>query len=376
MGLLGDNERVMRTYSLRSTSGGAGGLITRMRYYHKLEVPQQVYLHSQLWDSLQLAERHISLSTTEILGSVSLVVSSGNDPLNEFGAFTSFNGGIGGRHVDYEGAAAAYPVVMRMRKFPEYGRSSSMFFQGVLRELDIIRDREGRVYLRADYDDIGLSDSYFNFFAFQGGLLPIIPDTQPNAQYPYGYRLIKKYGGEDAIRLTSIPDAQNRKTHKAQGYQALANGLLNAMVFAGRKFREFILTGADFISGAADKELEARIAPFFGAFEQLQNYYTKGVELDDADCWRPTSGHNPHSLYAAGILQKMKERGDAATQQYQQYQRYSEGELSMEDVKSTEEQFSAIAGMFMLYLDNERFTGTPRYIPRGLSKCHAGAVPV
>lgn len=376
MGILGDDQRIMRTYSLRSTSGGVSGEVTRMRYHHLLQTPEQVYLHNQLWDNLQLAERHISLGTTEVLGSVSLVISANNDPLNDFGAFTSFNGGLGGRHIDYEGQAAVYPVVMRMRKFPEYGKCSSMFWRGVLRELDINRDAEGRVYLHGDYDDAGLSHAYFNTFAFSGGVLPVIPDTLPGAQFPHAYRMIKNYGGEDAIRLTTVPDAQNRKTHKAQGYQSLANGLLNAIILAGREFRVLISSGADFISGAADHELENRITPFFGAFAALEEYYTIGVELDDADCWRPSSGLNPYSLYARSILQRMKERGDAAILQYQQYQRFSEGELSMEDVTATEEQFSALCGMFMLYLDRERFTGTPRYIPRGLSKCHAGTIPI
>src|SRR5690606_528557 len=99
-----------------------------------------------------------------------------------------------------------------MRKMATHGRSGRYFFVGALKKRDVNIDDQGRVYLRGGWAPPQLQYQYFNSYMQRGPCKPHLVRSWPGNAIPMRARRILKYGNVSAMRLTSIPDAQNRKT--------------------------------------------------------------------------------------------------------------------------------------------------------------------
>lgn len=369
MELFNDNERIVRIYTIRRVPQSGGARFSRNR--HHFLIPDATYIQaaSGCFEGLGLAERHAMMPSALLFSQIAVMLPKMNEPLENLQAVASFYQGYGGRKLYGSETLVPYPVVMMMRKYCAYGRTSKLFYEGMLCDADLVYEGNGRVHLRGDYDWTALVSNYVNFYMDACPFPYIVTHTPKGAEYPAGYRTVQRFGGFTAERLTSVPDAQHRKTHRALPYQEYSRTALEPMQAAGDFVYGLCHVGYPTYDAAARETIFSLVGNFQGALMQIAPYYGEGQEPDYADCWRPTAGLNPYSMLAQEILQKVADAVSAFGQAVADVPEDEEHRFAVSDLENALPLWYRACGLYMLFLDAERFTGTPKYIPRQLSQC-------
>jgi hypothetical protein len=372
MEIFTDEERIARIYTIRHTPYPEGGKWSRNRHDFLLPNASLMQSVAGCFEPLGLAERHAMLPQVILVSQVALMVPKDTEALENLSAVCSYYQGYGGRIVEAGALVAPFPIVLQLRKMCAYGRSSRLFYEGMLTPSDLKFDDAPRVHLSGSYDWVGLVSSYFNTYMQQCPYPYITLTTPQGANYPSGYRNVLSFAGATAERLTSIPDAQSRKTYKAIPYMIEAQSALAQMQEVGGFADNLAHAGYPYWSEDQRANLLSLVGNFGSTLLEISQYYNEGIKPGDAACWRPTSGLNPFSVRAQATLQHVMNAVAAFGQAVSSLPFQDDYGIAATDFAGALPIFWRACGLYMLFLDDERFTGTPNYIPRGLSQCHAG----
>lgn len=374
MEIFTDDERIAKVYSVRHTPYVSGPRYSRNRHHFLISDATMLGAVQGCFEPIGVAEQHALMPQARIEMMVAIMLPKPTEPLENLSAICSFSQKSGGRIFVEGRPLAEWPIMLQLRKYCTYGRTSRLFYEGALADTDLVYDDAPRVHLNGTYDWTGMLSSWFNSYMLQCPLPYIAPSFPGGVEYPTGYRQVVSFGGVTAEKLTSIPGAQKRKTHRALPYQAIAQAVLEDIQIAGALAHGLAHGGYPTFSQEARQNVLSMVANVGSKLHDISDYYSDGVQPDDADCWRPSSGLNPFSLRAAQTLQICANTLATFSQSVASLPENEDGEIAALDLEGALPQYWRAIGLYMLFLDDERFTGTPRYIPRELSTCRVASV--
>lgn len=367
-----EGTSALRTYSVKHITAHNPPRYSVNRF-DWLNVGGSVGFIPMCHEFLALSEQHILAPQVKKLFLVTMELTEQNDPIeDDFTAVATFGHGVGGRVTVPGDALVLYPVIMELRKYPTTGKAGKLFYEGMLYESEVNRQPDGQVFLRGGYDVGSLMWNYFNSFIDEAPMMQILVSFDRFTRQPIGWREITSYGGFEAKLLTSIPQAQRRKTFKARPYQAAAQALAQVLADFGIMFFQAAHFSGERVSPEKMADVKDALARLLSGIVGIQEYYTEGIKEDYADCWRPTSGLDPDTRRAEQILSKLEKQVTALRKSILDLPPDEDGTFAASDFAGLEPQNGIIAGRYVRFMELERFTGTPKYIPALLSMCRAG----
>ena len=320
-------------------------------------------------EKVALAERHMLMPQVELLFQVGYWFSPLNFEGAAFQAVANFHRAPGGRHIDFGDTPVEWPLALLMKVFPEHGKSGKLMFRGWLRERDIRRSEAAGAQLRGDYDESQLSMSYFRAFMRESPYPAVISDFSTMSRYPTGCRFVSTWGAAAAVRLSSVEDAQRRKTFKATPYRQDAHNLSDTLTLAGQIFSEILLYDGLRIPFERVKQLIDLIRPVGLAANNLRDYWEEGIEAAIAPCWRPTAGQDPEQIYGRAALQDLINSLGQLIAMLSQIQPDDEERVDREQVQELFPLMEKAAAQYVLMMNRVRFTGTPIPHPNIAGTC-------
>lgn len=350
---------VQRAYSFkRFASGGKVQTFCNRQDFLGAGEESEGNLYLML-EAFRVAEQHLLHNEVEMNFRVAIPLTVANMPGLQFKAYAEFflmRGGLQDYHLS---PAAPFPVVLNVRKYPTHGRTGKMYYAGALREMDIRRDERGRVYLRPGHDPANLQHDFFHAKMFESPLLPVISTSVGGSFQPVSVRAVEKFGGFTAQRLTSIPDAQQRKTYVAFPYRAMCHDLAPLLQVAGNYWWWLAHERGAEVNTLEVSNFFGVLAPVVQQIEQVMEYYDEGTELSLAPNWRPSAGLNPYTMAAQDLINRMVEVSSKFTEEIQDLISIYPETVPQHEIQKLERRTWQLAGMYALYFERERFTGVP-----------------
>ena len=312
-----------------------------------------------------VAEQHTLRNSVTIPWRVMLPCTIGQrigKDMTAMAVFFQVYGGGAGTGLD---AAADWPIMFVIRKYAGVGRSGRVGFFGAIRKRDINTDESGQVYLKGGWNPPNLQRQYFNAYMQQGPFRPVIAPSQPGNFIPNDARVITHYAGESALKLRSVPDAQQRKTPSGLTYRQKCHDWVPLMQDCGADYRRMCwAVGANVPKGQLTN-FRVRLQRCVSAWADVRAYYDSGLDPQFASKWRPTAGLDPYIMEAIDIADGMKEVTDKFTEEVDEI--LGEPGTIVTAIRLRELEFRTwqMAGHYALFFERERFTGTP--IPFSIS---------
>lgn len=320
-------------------------------------------------EKVALAELHMMMPQVETLFQVAYWFSAVNFEGGAFKAVANFHRQAGGRHIDPGDTPVEWPLALLMKVFPEHGKSGRLMFRGWLRERDVRRSEAAGAQLRGDYDASELSIQYFRAFMRESPYPSVICDFTPASRFPYGARLVENWGVAAAIRLSSIEDAQRRKTFRATPYRQDAHNIADKLTLAGQFFSEILIYDGLRIPFIKIEQLMELLRPVGIEANNLREYWEKGIEAAIAPCWRPTAGQDPEQQLGRAALQDMITSTGQLLAMLSQIQPDEEERVDRQQVVELLPLMEKIAAQYVLLMNRVRFTGTPIPHPNIAGTC-------
>lgn len=357
--LISDTDSVGRVYSFKRF-GPEGDVETYCNRQDFLvtsgATPGDKYL---MFQAMAVAEQHLLHSEVALEFRVEVPLTAANIPGLNFQATAHFYRIYGGRWDSHLSPAAPYPVVLNLRKYPTHGRTGKAFFAGALREMDIRRDEDGRVWLKPGHDTANLAHDFYHAKMFESPFVPVLSTHDWGSFQPREVRLIERFGGFTAQRITSVPDAQQRKTYLAFPYRQQCHDFAPILHDAGAMYRHLCYDVGEEVEIDLLVNFLVMWAPVKNSLMSISEYYTEGVKLSLAPQWRPMAGFNPHTLEAQNIIEQMKIVEDKFIEELKELMSSYPDGVPQTDLQSLERRTWQLAGMYALFFERERFTGTP-----------------
>lgn len=357
--LLTPGKNILRVQTVKRMYHGLGYEMWSNRHDFYFEGDWQEHYSRAVLEKVALAERHMLMPQAELLFQVGYWFSPLNFEGSAFKAVATFNRAPGGRHIDFGDTPVEWPLALLMKVYPEYGRSGRLMFRGWLRERDVRRSDAAGAQLRGDYDESQLSMNYFRAFMRESPYPAVISDFGTNSRYPTGCRMVKTWGAAAAVRLSSVEDAQRRKTVKATPYRQDAHNMADSVAMAGQIFSEILSYDGARIMFERVRQLLDLIRPVGLAANNLRDYWEEGIEAAIAPCWRPTAGKDPEAIYGRAALQDLINSAGQLTAMLADITPDDENYVDRQQLFELFPLMERAAAQYVLVMNRVRFTGTP-----------------
>lgn len=325
----------------------------------------------QTIDRVALAEQHLLMPEVEILFQVGYWFSPFNVEGSSMKAAALFRRQNGGRTIDAGDTVVEFPLALLMRRMTASGRAGRLMFRGMLRERDLRRDTNGHYGLKGDYEGSGVTMTFFNSFMRETPYPAVVCDFAGESLYPTGARVIQSWEASQATRLSSVAQAQLRKTMQGASYRQQAHDLADKVTLAGQFFSEVLLFGGEDIPFAAVEQLIELLRAVGIAAQAIQEYWKSGLDENFAPCWRPGAGLDPYSLDGRNSLEKMVSILAQLLGELAQLEPGELGTVPRDQVQRLYPLMERAAVSYALMLERVRFTGTPIPHPNVAGACLA-----
>lgn len=357
--ILSTSQHILRVQTVKRMYHDGNYEMWTNRHDFLFEGDFQEHYSRAVLEKVALAELHMLMPQVETLFQVGYWFSALNFEGAAFKAVANFHRQSGGRHIEFGDTPVEWPLALMMKVFPEYGRAGKLMFRGWLRERDVRRSEAAGAQLRGDYDESQLSMNYFRAFMRESPYPSVVCDFPANGRYPVGARLVKTWGAASAVRLSSVEDAQRRKTFKATPYRQDAHNLADTLTLAGQIYSEVLLYDGLRIPFERVRQLVDVVRPVQTVANNLVEYWEEGIEEAIAPCWRPTAGKDPEQIYGRAALDDMINSLAQLVGMLSEIQPDDEDRVDRREVNDLFPLMEKAAAQYVLMMNRTRFTGTP-----------------
>ena len=326
---------------------------------------------AQVADRCALAEQHLLMPEVEIMFQAAYWFSPFNPEGGAMKCQTLYRRQRGGRNIDAGDVVVDWPMMLKIGRYPEYGRAGHLMYRGALRDRDLTTDVSGNVGLGGAYNTVGLAMAYYRAFMKETVYPAVICGFPGGAPWPVTVRVIEDWGAEKASRLTSVAQAQSRKTLVATSYRYQAYDLGDKLTSAGEFFANIGLYAPPDVDFAVVEQLKELFRQLGIDSQALLEYWKSGLDLNIAPCWRPTAGLDPYSLLGRESLSKMVLTIAQIVQALSALEPGELGTVPKEQITSIFPLAMSLAPSYALMLERTRFTGTPIPHPNAPGMCNA-----
>jgi hypothetical protein len=290
---------------------------------------------------------------------VAFPVTIGNAAGTSFDAYAEFNtvtGAMGGWNVS---PAVKYPIMTTIRKYCESGRGGRYMFVGAMREIDVNYAPDGRVYLKGLWSPPQLQRNYFNNFMLNGVFKPYVAPSYPGNSIPDWARKIRGFGNINVLRITTLPDAQDRKTIIATPFRKKCHDWVLTLAIMGTEYKALCFNRGVNVPKTQIISFRTLLQNCGIGWAGITDYYTTGLSSSIAPEWRPTAGLDPYFSESQELGQKLRDVIEEFASEIEDMLNTPGTTVPSIVLQESERRTWQMAGIYALFFERERFPGTP-----------------